>query len=438
MLGVEIVLARIRLSLTPLLVALSRPMPRRGALLYALLVFLAGASLIREASVGRLAPVDERWSDILARRASPKSATAPVTLVEISDETLIKHAWPWGPDDFALFFHAALPFQPAVLALGEILDFERDLLAERDPVFEKMLRDHVLRSPKLVLAGRLGWAPDADTAPDLRPMPVLRKDKVRGDLRQVPEFSDVSAWAAEDYRLTTQPGWTNLPDTAGPRARCPLVLRYRGQPVPSIVLQLAMHLEKVTLDEVEVVLGSHIAIGKSRTVPIDEAGRMLVNPGATYGRIAFDDLLLSREQIDRKETPVQPVDFFKGRVILLSRSDTEARLLTSPDGQKIAPGEFFAASLATLEANAFPRRIGTWFDWSLVGFAAINALWLRKWKPLFSVSAVALILAGYAGIAFLIFNSRFLILPIALPAGLAVWVLLLRLVARRIERVIAF
>ena len=414
-------------------------MPRRGALLYALLVLLAGASLIREAAVGRLARADERWSDLLARLASPKSATAPVTLVEISDETLIKHAWPWGPDDFALFFHAALPFQPAVLALGEILDFERDLLAERDPVFERMLRDHVLRSPKLVLAGRLGWAPDSDTAPDLRPMPVLRK--VKGDLRQVPEFSDVAAWAAEDYRLTTQPGWTNLPDGPGPRGSCPLVLRYRGQPVPGIVLQLAMHLEKVTLDEVEVVLDTHdphIAIGKSRTVPIDETGRMLVNAGASFGRIAFDDLLLSREQIDRRETPVQPADFFKGRVILLARADLESRLMTAPDGQKISPGEFFAASLATIEADAFPRRIGMWFDWSLVGFAAINALWLRKWKPWFSVGAVVLILLSYAGTASLVFNSRFLILPIALPAGLAVWVLLLRLVARRIEKVIAF
>jgi hypothetical protein len=411
-------------------------MPRRGAFLYALLVFLAGASLIREAAVGRLAPVDERWADLLARRVSPKSAMAPVSLVEISEESLIKHPWPWGPDDFALFFHAVLPFQPAVIGLCEILDFERDVLAERDPVFERMLRDHVLRSPKLVLAGRLGWAPDSETAPDLRPMPVLHK--VRGDLSRVPEFTDVSAWAAEDYRLTTQPGWTNLPDGPGPRWRCPLVLRYRGQPVPGIVLQLAMHFEKVTLDEVEVVLGSHIALGKGRSVPIDEAGRMLVNTGAAFGRIAFDDLLLSREQIDRTDTPVQSADFFKGRVILLARSDPESRLLTAPDGQKIAPGEFFAASIATLETNAFPTRIDTWLDWSLVGFAAFNALWLRKWKPVFSLSAVVLILAGYAGIAFTVFNSRFLTLPIVLPVGLAVWVLLLRLVARRIEKVIAF
>lgn len=411
-------------------------MPRRGALLYALLVFLAGASLMREAAVGHLARIDERWSDFLGRRASPQSAAAPVTLVEINEETLIKHPWPWGPDDFALFFHAVLPFQPAVLGLGEILDFERDLLAERDPVFEKMLRDHVLRSPKLVLAGRLGWAPDADTAPDLRPMPVLRK--VTGDLSRVPDFSDVSAWAAEDYRLTTQPGWTNLPEAEGPRTRCPLIFRYRGQPVPSLVLQLAMHMERVTLDEVEVVLGSHIALGKLRSVPIDEAGRMRVNTGATFGRIAFDDLLLSREQIDRKETPVQPADFFKDRIILLSRSDAEARLIAGPDGQRIAPGEFFAASLATLQVKAFPNRIATWFDWSVVAFAALNALWLRKWRPVFSTCIILFIIAAYIGVTFLVFNSRFLILPIALPVGLAVWVLLLRLVARRIEKVIAF
>ena len=199
-----------------------------------------------------------------------------------------------------------------------------------------------------------------------------------------------------------------------------------------------MHMERVTLDEVEVVLGSHIALGRLRSVPIDEMGRMLVNTGVTFGRIAFDDLLLSRESIDRKETPVQPADFFKDRIILLARSDAEARLQTGPDSQKIAAGEFFAASLATLQSKAFPNRIPAWFDWSVVAFAAINALWLRKWKPVFSLCAILFVIAAYIGVAYMEFNSRFLILPIALPVGLAVWVLLLRLVARRIEKVIAF
>jgi hypothetical protein len=413
-------------------------MPRRGALLYALLVFLAGASLIREAAVGRLAPLDEAWAGQLARRATPHSTPARVTLVEIGDDTISKHEWPWGPDDLALFFHAVLPFEPAVLGIEPILDFERGSLGirERQPMYEKMLHDQVLRSPKLVLGGLLGWPQDADTVPELQPMPVLRK--IRGDLSRVPEFTAVDSWSAEEFRLTTQPGWLNIPDGIGPLGRCPLVLRYRGQPVPAIVLQLVMHVEKITLDEVEVVLGSHVSLGSHLTVPIDDTGRMLVNFGASFGRVSFDDLLLTREQLDRKEAPTHPPELFSGRLVMLARTDGLSRTLAAPGGRKVAAGELFAAALATVEIGAHPHRVGVEFDWAMVGLVAFSALWLRKWKPRYAVLGVVALLAAYAGWAFAVFRSQSLVSPAVLPAGLAVWVLLLRSVARRIEKVIAF
>jgi len=401
-----------------------------------MLVVLAGASLIREVSLGRLARLEEKWWAQVARFATPATPVGKVTLVEITGDTLSKHSWPWGPDDFALFFHAVLPFQPAVLAVEPVLEFDLIAVGEKGPVFEKMLHDQVLRSPKLVLGGRLGWTPDPEAVPDLQPMPVLRK--VHGDLTRVPEFTAVEAWAAEDYRLTTQPGWTNVPDGPGLRGSCPLVLRYRGQPVPAIVLQLAMHLEKITLDEVEVVLGSHIALGKSRRLPIDAAGRMLLNVGAGFTRVSYDDLLLSREQLDRKETPVQPPELFKGRLVMLARADNGARSLVMPDGRSVAPGEFLASALATVEIGAFPTRVGTWFDWTLVGVVAVCALWIRKWKPLATVISTVVILLCYAGCSWWIFRSSYLLLPSVLAAGLAVWVLLLRLVVRKIEKIIAF
>ena len=411
-------------------------MLRRGSLIYALLVFLAGASLIREAALGRFAQYDEKWWALIAKLGTPHTTASKLTLVEITSDTLSKHPWPWGPDDFALFFHAVLPFQPSVLAVEPALNFERSAAPEKDPVFEKMLHDHVLRCPKLVLGGTLGFAPDAEAVPDIQPMPVLRK--VRGDLTRVPEFTAVESWADEQLRLTTQPGWTNLPERGGPRGWCPLVLRYRGQPVPAMVLQLAMHAEKITLDEVEVILGSHIALGKFRTVPIDESGRMLMNTGADFKRATYDDLLLSREQLDRKETPAVPPDLFSSRMVLLARTDSEARTIALPDGRKVSPGEYIGAALATVEIGAYPRRIGSWFDWSLVGFTAFLALWIRKWKPVLCAVITLLLLACIAGGAWWIFRREQLLLPALLPAGLAVWVLLLRLVARRIEKIIAF
>ena len=428
--------ARFGLPLAPRVGAVSPPMFRRGSLIYAMLVLLAGASLIREAAFGRLAQLDEKSWALVAKLGTPHKASSKFTLAEITGDTLSKHAWPWGPDDFALFFHAVLPFKPTVLAVEPALSFDRDAAAEKDPVFEKMLHDHVLRSPKLVLGGRLGWAPDSEAVPDLEPMPVLRK--VRGDLTAVPNFTAVESWADETLRLTTQPGWANIPERSGPRGWCPLVLRYRGQPVPTMVLQLAMHLEKVTLDEVEVVLGSHVAIGKRRIVPIDDSGRMLMNGGATFPRVSYDDLLLSREQIERKETPVSAPELFANRIVMLARTDPASRTIAMPDGRKVSPGEFIGVAFATTEIGAFPRRIANWFDWTLAGVAAFLALWIRKWRPVQCVVITLLVLACYAGAAWWIFRDRQLLLPAALPLGIAAWVLLLRLVARRIEKIIAF
>jgi hypothetical protein len=269
-------------------------------------------------------------------------------------------------------------------------------------------------------------------------MPVLRK--VRGDLTRVPDFAAVETWAEETLRLTTQPGWTNIPERAehDPRGWCPLILRYRGQPVPTMVLQLAMHSEKATLDEVEVVLGSHIAVGKSLRLPIDESGRMLLNIGAEFPRVSYDDLLLSREQIDRHEKPVKAPELFAGRIVLLARTDGDARTVALPGGRIVTPGEFVAAAFATVEIGAFPRRVGAWFDWTLVAIASVLALWIRKWRPLLSVLLTLLLLTICATAAWWTFQARQILLPALLPLGLAAWVLLLRLVARRIEKIIAF
>ena len=267
-------------------------------------------------------------------------------------------------------------------------------------------------------------------------MPVLRN--VKGDLTRVSDFAAIASWAGETLRLTTQPGWTNLPEHNGPRGWCPLVLRYRGQPVPTMVLQLAMHLEKVTIDEVEVVLGSHIALGKSHSLPIDAAGRMLLNVGADFNRVSYDNLLLAREQIERREAPACPPELFANRIVMLARTDTGARSITLPDGRAVSPGEVIGTAFATAEIGAFPRHIGEWFGWSLVGLAAFAALWIRKWRPVACVTITLALLACIAGGAWWFFRSERLLLPALVPVGLAVWVLLLRLVARRIEKIIAF
>lgn len=413
-------------------------MLRRGVLLFPLLVLIAGASLIREAAVGLLVQAEEAWGGVLARRLGYVGGTSSVTLVEISDDTLTKHSWPWGVEDFALFFNAALPFEPAVVGVEPVLAFERGVLAggERDDVKERMLHDGILRAPKLVLGGRLGWSQESDSIQAIQPMPVLRH--VRGDLRRVPEFAVVEAWTEDEYRLSTQPGWINLPEIPGPRGKCPLVFRYRGQPVPTMVLQLAMLWEKVTLDEIEVTLGSHISIGPRLRVPIDDTGRMLVNFGVPYIRASFDNLVLSREQSDKGEPSASSPDFFKAKLLYLARTDSSSRTTVTPFGEKISTGEFTAAALSTIQAAAHPHRIGEWFDWLLVFVIAAVSPWITRGKATHFALIVVVIEAVYLAIVLAIFKAKLIALPAVLPLGLALWLLLLRMMAKRAQRVIAF
>jgi hypothetical protein len=412
-------------------------MLRRGALLFPFLVLFAGASLIREAAVGVLAGAEERWTGMLMRNAPPTGAPTSTTLIEISDDTTLKHVWPWTAQDFAVFFHAALPFEPAVIAVEPVLDADRGALAggEREEIYEKMLHEGILRTGKLVLGGSLGYAPDPEVPPPFKQMPVL--PKVRGDLSKVPEFTAVEAWAEERFRTNRPPGWTNLPDDLGPAGRCPLLFRYRGQPVPGMALQLAIFWEKLIPDEVEVVLGSHIALGQKR-IPIDEAGRMIVNFGTKFERVAYDDLLLAREQIDQKETPMTPASHFANRVLLLGRTDSFMRNVATPLGTKSTPAELFAAALATIQSGAHPHRLPSWVQWAFVFLVAVASVLIPRSKATVLAITVILLEAALLGGAVLLYRSKGLVLPGILPLGLALWILVLRVVAKKAQRVIAF
>lgn len=411
-------------------------MLRRGALLFPFLVVIAGASLIREAADGVLAVGEDHWKGFLARQATAPAAKG-LTLVEINDETLLKHVWPWAAADFAVFFHASLPFKPSALAVEPVLDSYRGALAGEDRVeiYEKMLHDGILRAPKLVLAGQLGWAPESNAVAPIQPMPVIRN--VSGDVSLLPDFTHVDAWAEEKFRLSTKPGWTNLPDAPDSTGMCPLLFRYRGQPVPAITLQLAMDWAQVTLDEVKVVLGSHIALGEKR-IPIDAHGRLKVNFGAAFDRTEFDRLILNREQIEKGEQPDQPTELFKDRVLILGRTDASVRNLTVPGSSKAAPAEIFAAALATIQTAAYPQRVAGWFDWALTGVAAILCLPLARCRASRVAMTVLLLEAVYFASAWYVFHSKLVMLPGVLPAALALWVLILRSVAKRIHRIIAF
>jgi hypothetical protein len=267
-------------------------------------------------------------------------------------------------------------------------------------------------------------------------MPYLQR--VTGDASRVPEFTDVTNWSREAYRILTPPGWTNLPEVSTMKTTCPLVLRYRGGLVPTLPLQSMIFWEKLTPEDIQVVLGSHIAFGERLRVPIDETGRMRIHLGAPHARATYDNLVLTRNQMDEKQAPELAPDAFREKLLLLARTDAAVKTVDLGGGRKACPGELFAAAIATMQSRAFPQNIGIWFDFTLIALVAIGCLWLPRWR----IGRTALwALAGlviYFGIALLVFRQSLLTLPGVLPVGLAFWVVLLRVGMAKRLRIIAF
>lgn len=409
-----------------------------------LLVVLVGVLLAREARLEPGRTIDEGFANWVAVadgalggwltqrgwRTAPQ--VAPVTLVAIDDSSLASHAWPWTPLDFSLFFQALLPLQPGVVVIEEVLDWERAALSPGDrqklPQYERILRDALLRAPKAVLGAELGWPEDPQAVPPLQETPLLRK--VQGDLREIPEWNSVERQPKEEYRLSTAPGFSNLPTGRGALHSVPLVLRYRGQVVPTLALQAAMLWHGLSADEVSVALGSHIALGDKARIPIDARGEMRVHFGVPRTTFGFDDLLLSAEQIAAKQKPSIPAEQIAGSIALLARTDRAAQTLRLGTGKAGSPGELWAAAIATIQSGAFIRRVAWWFDVALVAAAAAFAWWAPRLSRKTVAITVGAALLAYLIATLVVFAVAQLWLPILLPAGLLLFTLVYRLALR--------
>jgi hypothetical protein len=177
---------------------------RTGAQM-AILIVIAGLCLWHAASHWPVNAIDDAFTDHVAfadRLLKPKLGRAsenkaPVVLIAIDDPTLATHPWPWSPLDFSLFLRAVQPFKPGVVAIEDILDWNHSNLppSERQklPQYERMLRDSLLRTPKVLLGQRLGWPEDPDAIPPVEATPILRR--VTGRMREIPEGTVIAEQA---------------------------------------------------------------------------------------------------------------------------------------------------------------------------------------------------------------------------------------------------
>lgn len=393
-----------------------------------ILVTLAGLALNVLSREEPLATWDNAFADFLAMNSRHGAAPAPMTLVEINDATLASKPWPWTPLDFSLFFQAVEPQQPDVVAVDEVLDWNRFALPEdhqrKLPQYEKILHDHILRATKVLLGAELGVPEDAEVIPPLQPVPILRN--VKGPIAGVPEYTAIQHEPKEDFRLSTAIGFTNLPPVHARYNSVPLLFSYRGEITPSFTLQAVLLWAKLTPDDVKVELGSRVSLGDKIEIPIDAAGRMRVDFGSPRVSYGLDDLILASEQADAGRTPAIPLEQLKHSVVLLSRTDSDARTLPLAANRNGSPGELFAAAIATIQNQSFIAAVPQWARYAVILAFGIVSYFVPARKKKTAVFMGIVALSVYGLVAMAVFNRWLLWLPFCIPAGMTLFFVLIR------------
>ena len=402
---------------------------------FMILVALVGLVLMRESRQTPIDGLDESFADFLAINSRRTEEPAPVTLVGIDEGSLKEHPWPWTPLDFALFFEAAEVFKPAASATSEVLHWNPKQMtpeaARKLPQYQKILREHVLRSSRVLLGAQLGYPEDATMPPPVQETPLIRN--VTGDLSGIPEFTAIDAQADEDFRLSSVTGFANLPRTARYTRTVPLVLRYHGQVVPGFVLQAILMWEKLTTDDVAVEPGVRITLADRVQIPIDREGRMRIDFGVRRRRCGFEDLVLASDQFEHGRATLVPAEWLSDRLLLLARTDDAAKDVNVAPGRYGSPGELFAAAIGTIQKGSFIKRVPVWFDYGIVAIMVLVARACRRWRKFSTVLILLLATVVYVMLAITFFGQSLIWVPIVLPAGLALFITIFRLATPGVE-----
>ena len=396
----------------------------RSAYPFLLIVCLTGLLLARESRQpgGSLAGVDRAFFDWLSEnsRPAPQASTGTVTLVEIDDTVAnTPGRLPLSPLEYGSFLQAVGHYAPAVVAIAPVLDW-----AQTSSGSEQILLDQALTVPRLLLAARLGSSVENPRDP----ASLATLTDVRGSAAAVPEFPEVvGAPNSSLLAVAAGSGAVNLTgDEKSPVRDVPLVFRCRDRIVPAFALETLRLSLRLAPSEVSVVLGSHVQFGDRLRVPIDRAGRALLDPRVFYriNRLTLDDLALATAGQAGAET-LTAAERMRGGVVLIGRTDRAIRAFRLPDGRAISQTEVFALAAQSLSRTPALRRTGAGWDTGIIAGFALLGWRLRRWRRATATAVCAAALAVYALAALSLFEAGGLWLPGALPVGLTLMIGLL-------------
>jgi hypothetical protein len=380
-----------------------------------LVVLLAGLLFLSQPRFERSEEFFLRW---LLKNSDPHGPTASLTVVDIGHDKAMERepmkegdelsphsgASTVSPIEFALFLQSVLDFRPTVVAFENILKWRE---TERDQ--EQVFVDQAMRVPRLLLAAELTTNPDPD-APGPEIPGFTQVTGRRGDLV---EFSGVGRQPNEELRLIATAGFTNLPEEISDGIHVPLLFRYRGEVVPSFAFEAILLWLRVTPSEVSIDLDSHISLPRGRTIPIRSDGTLLISPNASRKarHMSLSDLLVAAQQRDTGKEP--DLGLLRDQIVL-------ARTPANP----LSPPDVFAATIATIQTNAYVRRVSPIFDCIILLLAVAVVGKLRNIARVDLVLVAIAFTAAYCLTALAIVSRWLIWLPGFLPLG-AVWLLVL-------------
>lgn len=383
---------------------------QRPTLWLMLVVLLLGVLFLREPRLERSEEFFLRW---LLKNSDPHGPPAPLTVVEIGHDAFLERdeASPASetssvlPLEYALFLQSVLSFQPTVVAFENILKWR-----ETEKGNEQVFIDLAMRVPRLLLAAELTNTPDPDA-----PGPEIQGfTQVKGKRGELVEFSGIGRQPSEELRLIATAGFINFPGEIADDIHVPLLFRYRGEVIPSFALEAILLWLRVTPGEVSIDLDSHISLPQNRKIPIRPDGTLLISPtaGKKAHRLALSNLLLAVQQRDAGQKNAE-LEAMRDQIVL-------ARTPANP----LSPPDVFAAAIATMQTNAYVRRISRIFDCIILLLAAAVVVKLRDLSRVDLVLGAIAFTAAYCLIALAIISRWLIWLPGCLPLG-AVWLLVL-------------
>jgi hypothetical protein len=269
-----------------------------------------------------------------------------------------------------------------------------------------------------VVSANSGWH-ESDDSGGIAPEGLR---SVSGEIQNIPAGDELVARPTRDLQALALLGPTVLAKGVPPAV--PLLVRYRGQVLPTFTLQAALAWMKVTPAEIQVRLGSSIRLPDGRRIPIDDGGYMLVDPysPARVSRLGFDDLLLVAEQ-GAKSSPNERINLeapSAGGITLLGRTDSSV-VIPFVGGGRIdelrAPIDWTAAALAAMQKGDYIRRVPAWGEWLLLFALVAAGTWLQTRVRLGALVLAGLVIIVYVALAWILYDRLRWWLPMVMPVG---------------------